>query len=128
MAVRNRLIIVYLSNLAGIPAPAIPATFPSFPVTAYPARAVLHHTAIVGGDYSAHHGGAWRISSSLDRVGDRQRFAKLCVRYSMADTPEQEFTTWRRLALIFGVWTVVALMATQTSAFAVTRTGRSFDW
>ena len=46
----------------------------------------------------------------------------------MADTPEQEFTTWRRLALIFGVWTVVALMATQTSAFAVTRTGRSFDW
>jgi two-component system LytT family sensor kinase len=46
----------------------------------------------------------------------------------MADTPEQEFTTWRRLALIFAVWTVVALMATQTSAFAVTRTGRSFDW
>ena len=46
----------------------------------------------------------------------------------MADTSEQEFTTWRRLALIFGVWTVVALMATQTSAFAVTRTGRSFDW
>jgi two-component system, LytTR family, sensor kinase len=46
----------------------------------------------------------------------------------MAETPEQEFTTWRRLALIFGVWTVVALMATQTSAFAVTRTGRSFDW
>ena len=38
------------------------------------------------------------------------------------------FTTWRRLALIFGVWTLVAVMSTQTSGFALTRTGRSFDW
>jgi hypothetical protein len=39
-----------------------------------------------------------------------------------------EFTTWRRLALIFGVWTLVAIMSTQASAFAVTRSGRTFDW
>ena len=46
----------------------------------------------------------------------------------MTDIPPAEFTTWRRLALIFGVWTVVAVMSTQASAFAVTRSGRSFDW
>jgi two-component system, LytTR family, sensor kinase len=46
----------------------------------------------------------------------------------MADTPDPQFTTWRRLALIFGVWTLVAVMFTQTSAFAMARTGRSFDW
>ena len=46
----------------------------------------------------------------------------------MTDTPSAEFTTWRRLALIFGVWTLVAVMSTQASAFAVTRSGRSFEW
>jgi two-component system, LytTR family, sensor kinase len=46
----------------------------------------------------------------------------------MADTAPAEFTTWRRLALIFGVWTLVAIMSTQASAFAVTRSGRTFDW
>ena len=46
----------------------------------------------------------------------------------MVDTPAPPFTTWRRLALIFGVWTLVAIMAVQTTAFAFARTGRSFDW
>jgi hypothetical protein len=46
----------------------------------------------------------------------------------MADTPTPQFTTWRQLALIFGVWTLVAIMATQTSAFSFARMGRSFDW
>ena len=46
----------------------------------------------------------------------------------MAESPSRPFTTWRRLALIFGVWALVALMSTQTSAFALTRTGRSFEW
>jgi two-component system LytT family sensor kinase len=42
--------------------------------------------------------------------------------------PPPPFVTWRRLALIFGVWALVAFMSTQTSAFAMTRTGRSFEW
>ena len=46
----------------------------------------------------------------------------------MAETPDNTFTTWRRLALIFGVWTLVAIMNTQTAGFAYTRTGRVFDW
>ena len=46
----------------------------------------------------------------------------------MAEPPETPFTTWRRLALIFGVWVLVAVMATQTLGFALTRTGRRFDW
>jgi len=46
----------------------------------------------------------------------------------MAEFPAPPFITWRRLALIFGVWTLVAVMSTQTSAFAMTRMGRSFDW
>jgi two-component system, LytTR family, sensor kinase len=46
----------------------------------------------------------------------------------MVDTSAPEFTTWRRLALIFGVWALVAVMAVQTTAFAFARTGRSFDW
>ncbi len=46
----------------------------------------------------------------------------------MADSPTRPFLTWRRLALIFGIWTLVAVMATQTSGFALTRTGRPFDW
>ena len=46
----------------------------------------------------------------------------------MAESPSPPFITWRRLALIFGVWTLVALMSTQTLAFALTRLGRSFDW
>jgi two-component system, LytTR family, sensor kinase len=46
----------------------------------------------------------------------------------MAASSEAPFTTWRRLALIFGVWTLVAVMSTQASGFALTRTGRSFDW
>lgn len=46
----------------------------------------------------------------------------------MVDSPAPPFITWRRLALIFGIWTLVAVMSTQTSGFALTRTGRSFDW
>jgi two-component system, LytTR family, sensor kinase len=46
----------------------------------------------------------------------------------MVDTPAPPFTTWRRLALIFGVWAVVAVMNTQTLGFALTRTGRYFNW
>ena len=48
----------------------------------------------------------------------------------MADPPPSPppFTTWRRLALIFGVWALVAVMSTQTLGFALTRTGRSFNW
>ena len=46
----------------------------------------------------------------------------------MAEPHAPPFTTWRRLALIFGVWTLVAVMAVQTTAFAFSRTGRSFDW
>jgi signal transduction histidine kinase len=46
----------------------------------------------------------------------------------MADSPAPQFTTARRLALIFGVWALVAVMSTQTSVFALTRTGRVFDW
>jgi two-component sensor histidine kinase len=46
----------------------------------------------------------------------------------MVETPAPPFTTWRRLAVIFGVWTLVAVMAVQTTAFAFSRTGRSFDW
>jgi hypothetical protein len=42
--------------------------------------------------------------------------------------PAPQFTTWRRLALIFGVWALVAVMSTQTLGFALTRTGRTFDW
>lgn len=42
--------------------------------------------------------------------------------------PPSPFTTWRRLALIFGVWALVAVMSTQTSAFSFTRTGRTFEW
>jgi len=38
------------------------------------------------------------------------------------------FTTWRRLAIIFGVWVLVAVMSTQTSAFSLTRMGRTFEW
>lgn len=45
----------------------------------------------------------------------------------MAESPAP-FITWRRLALIFGVWALVAVMNTQTSGFALTRTGRTFDW
>ena len=39
----------------------------------------------------------------------------------MVDTPDPPFVTWRRLALIFGVWAVVAVMNTQTLGFALTR-------
>jgi hypothetical protein len=46
----------------------------------------------------------------------------------MADTETRPFTTWRQLALIFGVWTLVAVMNTQTLDFALRRTGRPFDW
>jgi hypothetical protein len=46
----------------------------------------------------------------------------------MPATADPPFTTWRRLALIFGVWTLVAVMSTQTTGFALTRTGRAFDW
>jgi len=46
----------------------------------------------------------------------------------MSEPPETPFTTWRRLALIFGVWALVAVMATQTLGFALTRTGRNFNW
>ena len=46
----------------------------------------------------------------------------------MSESPERPFITWRRLILIFGVWTLVAVMSTQTASFAFTRTGRSFDW
>jgi hypothetical protein len=46
----------------------------------------------------------------------------------MVAPADQPFTTWRRLALIFGVWTLVAVMSTQTTGFALTRTGRAFDW
>ena len=42
--------------------------------------------------------------------------------------PTRPFVTWRRIALIFGVWTLVAVMNTQTSAFSLTRMGRDFDW
>jgi len=43
-------------------------------------------------------------------------------------SPAPPFTTWRRLAIIFGVWALVAVMSTQTSAFSLTRTGRTFEW
>jgi signal transduction histidine kinase len=46
----------------------------------------------------------------------------------MADSPNSQFITARRLALIFGVWALVAIMSTQTSVFALTRMGRTFDW
>jgi signal transduction histidine kinase len=46
----------------------------------------------------------------------------------MVDTPEPPFVTWRRLALIFGVWAVVAVMNTQTLGFTLTRSGRYFFW
>jgi len=46
----------------------------------------------------------------------------------MTESPAAPFITPRRLALIFGVWALVAYMNTQTSAFAMTRMGRSFDW
>src|SRR5690349_25039771 len=46
----------------------------------------------------------------------------------MADLTAKPFVTWRRIALIFGVWTLVAVMNTQTSAFSLTRMGREFDW
>jgi two-component system, LytTR family, sensor kinase len=46
----------------------------------------------------------------------------------MTASADPPFTTWRRLALIFGIWTLVAVMSTQTSGFALTRTGRAFDW
>ena len=47
---------------------------------------------------------------------------------AVGSTPNPEFTTWRRLALIFGVWALVAVMATQTLVFSYHRTGRSFAW
>jgi len=46
----------------------------------------------------------------------------------MIDSSVTPFTTWRRLALIFGVWALVAVMAVQTTVFSFTRTGRSLDW
>src|SRR5574338_997511 len=46
----------------------------------------------------------------------------------MADTTATPFTTWRRLALIFGVWALVAVMNTQTLHFELTRLGRPFYW
>ena len=46
----------------------------------------------------------------------------------MVDTPDPPFVTWRRLALIFGVWALVAAMNTQTLGFTLTRTGRYFNW
>ena len=46
----------------------------------------------------------------------------------MVDTPDRPFVTWRRLALIFGVWALVAVMNTQTLGFTLTRTGRYFNW
>ncbi len=46
----------------------------------------------------------------------------------MVDSPAPPFVTWRRLALIFGVWAVVAVMNTQTLGFTLTRTGRPFNW
>jgi len=46
----------------------------------------------------------------------------------MTEPPARPFTTWGRLALIFGVWAVVAVMNTQTLGFALTRSGRYFNW
>src|SRR5690349_18198489 len=46
----------------------------------------------------------------------------------MVDSPAPPFVTWRRLALIFGVWALVAAMNTQTLGFTLTRTGRYFNW
>ena len=46
----------------------------------------------------------------------------------MVDSPAPPFVTWRRLALIFGVWALVAAMNTQTLGFTLTRTGRDFNW
>jgi hypothetical protein len=46
----------------------------------------------------------------------------------MGDTTAAPFTTWRRLALIFGVWALVAVMNTQTLNFELTRLGRPFYW
>ena len=46
----------------------------------------------------------------------------------MVDSPAPPFVTWRRLALIFGVWALVAVMNTQTLGFTLTRTGRYFNW
>jgi hypothetical protein len=46
----------------------------------------------------------------------------------MGDTTATPFTTWRRLALIFGVWALVAVMNTQTLNFELTRLGRPFYW
>ena len=43
-------------------------------------------------------------------------------------SPAPPFTTWRRLAIIFGVWVLVAVMSTQTSGFSLTRMGRPFEW
>jgi len=40
----------------------------------------------------------------------------------------EQFTTWRRIALVFGAWALVAVMSTQTLGFSLTRTGRAFDW
>jgi len=47
---------------------------------------------------------------------------------AVSAAPSPQFTTWRRLALIFGVWALVAVMNTQTLGFQLTRTGRAFDW
>jgi two-component system LytT family sensor kinase len=63
--------------------------------------------------------------SGLGPVAPPHRSAEILL---MSESPERPFITWRRLILIFGVWTLVAVMSTQTSAFAITRMGRSFDW
>src|SRR5512147_2021031 len=100
----------------------------SCPATAYHARAVVHHSGLVSPRLV-------RASCGRRRAGV-QSGCGIAVAMSwrsseipsMVDTSAPEFTTWRRLALIFGVWALVAVMAVQTTAFAFARTGRSFDW
>src|SRR5688572_25134214 len=65
------------------------------------------------------------VQSDRPVVAPRYRSAEIPL---MADTPAPQFITWRRLILIFGVWALVAFMSTQTSAFAMTRMGRPFEW
>lgn len=110
----------------------------SSPVTAYHARFVPHHTRIV--PVAPGHA-SWqpaRVAVQPGRVdpGPVARHRTSIDISPMADSPAlspssdtaQPFVTWRRLALIYGVWALFAVMSTQASGFALTRTGREFDW
>lgn len=101
----------------------------SFPVTAYPARLVSHrHRVVTAGTRIMAVPEVCRPARSAPTVAPRDRSTEILRMLDTPPPPASRFATARRLALIFGVWALVAVMNTQASAFAMARMGRPFDW